>query len=513
MRAALEHTPLPAAVSHAALYAWRKLGSEHAYAVRSSATAEDLPGASFAGQQETYLNIRGEAALLDAIRLCFASLFTDRAILYRAKNGFGHRGVSLSVVVQRMVFPDAAGILFTADPVTGHRGTVAIDAGFGLGEALVSGLVIADLYRLDKKTGAIKEVRVGDKAVAIRPLPGGGTVTEELPAEQRTARVLDDAALAELYALAKKVEALRGGAPQDIEWCLCGKELFLVQARPITSLYPLPTPRPADSSLHVYVSFNHAQNMIDPISPFGRDVWRALFPLGKASFEEILGPRSPLTEAGGRLYLDVSTALRIKPLRKFIIGLLRVVYPEVAARLELLADRPEVQAGPRPRGAGLRLVFKLLRPIPPRIIKQILWGSGEELLAWGNHFIDDRVRKFHVRLASVPPGAPRLREAHVALSQLLIDRFGSEVPRDRAVLETLPGVGRKTANLVVGQAFAKPAICVDTHVHRISNRLGWVRTDTPEETEHALYATIDARWWPYVNLYLVTWGQNCCRPV
>ncbi|MFO0655892.1 MAG: PEP/pyruvate-binding domain-containing protein [Polyangia bacterium] len=154
------------------------IGDGYAYAVRSSATAEDLPGASFAGQQDTYLNIRGEAALIDAIRRCFVSLFTDRAILYRQKNRFGHRGIALSVVVQRMVFPDAAGILFTADPVSGHRGTIAIDAGFGLGEALVSGLVTADLYRIDKATGAVKEVRVGDKAIAIRALPTGGTVTE-----------------------------------------------------------------------------------------------------------------------------------------------------------------------------------------------------------------------------------------------------------------------------------------------------------------------------------------------
>ncbi|HEY0092894.1 MAG TPA: PEP/pyruvate-binding domain-containing protein, partial [Archangium sp.] len=162
MRAALGRAPLPPTVAEAVLATWRELGTEASWAVRSSATAEDLPDASFAGQQDTYLNIRGADALLDAVRRCWVSLFTDRAVLYRARSGFGHRGVKLSVVVQRMVLPEVSGILFTADPITGRRGAVSTDAGFGLGEALVSGLINADLYKVDKETGALLEVHVGD---------------------------------------------------------------------------------------------------------------------------------------------------------------------------------------------------------------------------------------------------------------------------------------------------------------------------------------------------------------
>ncbi|HYO71506.1 MAG TPA: PEP/pyruvate-binding domain-containing protein, partial [Archangium sp.] len=206
-REVLGRAPVPQAVAQAVLTTWRALGTEASWAVRSSATAEDLPDASFAGQQDTYLNIRGAEALLDAVRRCWVSLFTDRAVLYRARSGFGHRAVKLSVVVQRMVLPEVSGILFTADPITGRRGTVSIDAGFGLGEALVSGLINADLYKVDKETGEILEVQVGDKALAIRPRPEGGTWEERLPEAVRGARALDDAALRELVAMGVRIEA------------------------------------------------------------------------------------------------------------------------------------------------------------------------------------------------------------------------------------------------------------------------------------------------------------------
>ncbi|MFY0532297.1 PEP/pyruvate-binding domain-containing protein [Nannocystis pusilla] len=246
VRDALLAVPLPPALVADITAAHHELGREHAYAVRSSATAEDLPGASFAGQQDTYLNIRGDDELLAAVRRCFASLFTDRAILYRARNGFGHRHVALAVVVQRMVVPEASGILFTADPVTGHRGTLTIDAGYGLGEALVSGLVTADLYRVDRRTGALKELRVGDKQVAIRPVPGGGTVTEDVPEDRRRARVLDDAAVAALADLGARVEAHYGGVPQDLEWCLSGQQSG--SCRRARSPRSIHCPRPAPTT-------------------------------------------------------------------------------------------------------------------------------------------------------------------------------------------------------------------------------------------------------------------------
>ena len=150
-----------------------KLGEKDAYAVRSSATAEDLPTASFAGQQDTYLNIMGKDAILKHISKCWASLFTDRAVTYRIQNGFDHRKVHLSVVVQRMVFPQAAGIMFTADPVTSNRKVLSIDASFGLGEALVSGLVNADIYKV--REGRIVDKKISTKKLAIYALEKGGT--------------------------------------------------------------------------------------------------------------------------------------------------------------------------------------------------------------------------------------------------------------------------------------------------------------------------------------------------
>ncbi|MCP4420374.1 MAG: phosphoenolpyruvate synthase, partial [Chloroflexi bacterium] len=191
VRTTLTGLPLPEDVETAVLAAWRTAGADDAYAVRSSATAEDLPSASFAGQQDTYLNIRGEKPILAQVKACFISLFTDRAILYRIQNGFDHRDVKLSVVVQQMVKPDVSGTLFTADPVSGHRQIISIDASFGLGEALVSGMVTPDLYKVDKRDWTITECTVSEKQVAIWSLPDGGTKTEDLVGEKRTAQVLD----------------------------------------------------------------------------------------------------------------------------------------------------------------------------------------------------------------------------------------------------------------------------------------------------------------------------------
>lgn len=444
VRAALLSVPLPAAVSDGAIAAWRDIGDGHAYAVRSSATAEDLPGASFAGQQDTYLNVRGESALLDAIRRCFASLFTDRAILYRQKNGFGHRGIALSVVIQRMVFPDAAGILFTADPVSGHRGTMTIDAGFGLGEALVSGLLTADLYRIDKSSGAVKEVRVGDKAIAIRPLPTGGTVTESLSDAQRHARVLDDAALKKLWTLARRVEAHYGGVPQDLEWCLERGELFLVQARPITSLYPLPAPVP-DERLHVYFGFGHAQNMIAPMSPLGIDIWRTVFPLGKASLPEVVEEPTVMVSAGGRLYIDVTAVLSTAPLRRAVLGALGAVYPDIARLLDELAKRPEIAtaAGPDPR--SLLLVWNLLGGVPPRLFKELLWNEPEQLLPGIEAAIATQLDSFRRDIERETPGLARLERFRWLMSSMFgilpkfVPRFGSAMLALRLLRQRFAG--------------------------------------------------------------------------
>ena len=259
-----------------------------AYAVRSSATAEDLPHASFAGQQDTYLNIIGKEAILQHISKCWASLFTDRAVIYRLQNGFDHRKVYLSVVVQKMIFPQASGILFTADPITSNRKLLSIDASFGLGEALVSGLVTADSYKVQE--GEIIDKKISTKKLAIYALKDGGTETGQIEPEQQKTQTLTDEQILQLARIGRKIEA-HFGCPQDIEWCLVDDTFYIVQSRPITTLFPIPEAN--DEENHVYVSVGHQQMMTDPMKPLGLSFF-------------LLTTLHPCVKAGGRLFVDVT---------------------------------------------------------------------------------------------------------------------------------------------------------------------------------------------------------------
>src|SRR6202022_1848384 len=190
-RRALEGIAIPEDLASAITRTLARLGEQAAYAVRSSATAEDLPTASFAGQHDTYLNVVGPAAILEHISRCWASLFTERAVTYRLRNRFDHRKVRMAVVVQQMVFPDAAGVLFTADPITSNRKVASVEATFGLGEALVSGLVNADMYKV--RDGEVVAKAVATKQLAIRASPAGGTQEEAIDPERQEQPALTDA--------------------------------------------------------------------------------------------------------------------------------------------------------------------------------------------------------------------------------------------------------------------------------------------------------------------------------
>jgi rifampicin phosphotransferase len=263
--------PMPGAIAEAVRHAYAELGQgDLAVAVRSSATAEDLPGTSFAGQQETYLNLRGEEALLQGVRRCWASLWTARAIGYRLQMGIDHRSVSMAVVVQRMVRPDVAGVLFTANPTTGERTELVVDASYGLGEAVVSGLVTPDRLLIDRATLAIKEAVLGAKEVAILPSDEQGTVTEAVPEDRRGQQALSARWVRELGGLALRVESEFGGAPQDIEWAMAEGRCWLLQARPMTALPSPPlkdvrweSPIPGAK----WVRRQVAENMPEPLSP------------------------------------------------------------------------------------------------------------------------------------------------------------------------------------------------------------------------------------------------------
>ncbi|HEY9639027.1 MAG TPA: PEP/pyruvate-binding domain-containing protein, partial [Coleofasciculaceae cyanobacterium] len=208
IRRMIEGIAIPEDMSEAIARFLSRLGEQDAYAVRSSATAEDLPTASFAGQQDTYLNIIGKEAILTHISKCWASLFTERAVIYRIQNGFDHRNVYLSVVVQKMVFPQAAGILFTADPVTGHRNVVSIDASFGLGEAIVSGRVNADNYKV--RNGKVIDKKISTKKLAIYALKEGGIKEQEIEPEQQNQQVLTDEQIVQLERIGRKIEKYFG---------------------------------------------------------------------------------------------------------------------------------------------------------------------------------------------------------------------------------------------------------------------------------------------------------------
>ncbi|HEY3978788.1 MAG TPA: rifamycin-inactivating phosphotransferase [Streptosporangiaceae bacterium] len=302
-RRVLERAAIPDDLEAAIRGPLARLGEHAAYAVRSSATAEDLPTASFAGQQDSYLNVIGPA-VLQHVRQCWASLFTERAVAYRLRNGFDHRKVGMAVVVQRMVFPQAAGILFTADPVTSNRKISFVEAGWGLGEALVSGLVNPDTYQV--RDGGIIARAVAAKQRAILASPGGGTREQAVEPGRQELPALTDAQVVRLAELGRRIEA-HFGRPQDIEWCLADDGFQVVQSRPITTLFPVP--EAGDDENHVYLSVGHQQMMTDAMRPLGLSFW------------QLTTPR-PMREAGGRLFVD-ATAILSSPASR--AGLLDVV--------------------------------------------------------------------------------------------------------------------------------------------------------------------------------------------
>ncbi|MBJ8072155.1 phosphoenolpyruvate synthase [Bacillus cereus] len=321
IRETIMEVEIPSDVVEAVAHYLSRFGNEHAYAVRSSATAEDLPYASFAGQQDTYLNIIGKEAILQHVRKCWASLFTDRAVIYRMQNGFEHSQVSICVVVQRMVFPQASGILFTADPITCNRKVLSIDASFGLGEALVSGLVSADNYKV--KEGEIAEKMIATKKLAIYALKEGGTETKQINLAQQKIQTLTEQQILQLAQIGRQIEAYFG-CPQDIEWCLVNDTFYIVQSRPITTLYPIPEAN--DQENHVYVSVGHQQMMTDPLKPLGM----SLFQL--TSF----GPRF---QAGGRLFVDVAQRLASPASRELLLNTIGNSEPLIKDALTTVIER------------------------------------------------------------------------------------------------------------------------------------------------------------------------------
>ena len=292
-----------------------------AWAIRSSATAEDLPTASFAGQHDTFLNVVEPDDIIDWIRQCWASLFTERAVTYRQRNDIDHRGVSIAVIVQQMVIPDASGVMFTADPLTFDRELLAVESCVGLGEAFVSGLVNADRYKV--RRGAIVDKFVGTKRLAIQPMPGGGTGHQELDPVRQVRPAISDGEVLRLAALGRQIEA-HFGCPQDIEWCLAHDDFQIVQSRPITT--PFPIPHADDDAKHVYISVGHNQMMTDAIKPLGLSLWQMTTP-------------APMSEAGGRLFVDITARLAAPSSRISFLELAGKTDPLLRDALQTVVDR------------------------------------------------------------------------------------------------------------------------------------------------------------------------------
>ncbi|WP_160725641.1 phosphoenolpyruvate synthase [Bacillus sp. USDA818B3_A] len=345
LRKLITEVEIPSDVVKAVTDYHSQFGAEQAYAIRSSATAEDLPHASFAGQHDTYLNIIGKEAILQHIRKCWASLFTDRAVTYRIQNRMDHRQVDISVIVQRMVFPQASGILFTADPITNNRKLLSIDASFGLGEATVSGLVSADCYKV--KEEKIVNKMIPTKKLGIYALKDGGTETKQINPDQQRAQTLTDQQILQLARIGRQIEAYFG-CPQDIEWCLVDDTFYIVQSRPITTLFPIPETN--DQENHVFISVGHQQMMTDPIKPLGLSFF-------------LLTTNAPMRKAGGRLFVDITHQLASPVSRNILLKamgqhdpLMKDAIMNIIERGDFIKSLPNDHKAPRPpRGNTDRL--------------------------------------------------------------------------------------------------------------------------------------------------------------
>ena len=390
--------PIPAEIRDKVTQTLSRFGAEHAYAVRSSATAEDLPHASFAGQQDTFLNVIGVPSILRHISKCWASLYTERAVIYRMQNGFSHQDVSIAVIVQRMVFPEASGILFTADPITSNRKVLSINASYGLGEALVSGVVTPDCYRV--KGDDIIEKMIAAKEMAVLNVKDGGTRQEPIEQALQRVQTLTDAQILQLARIGRQIEEYFN-CPQDIEWCLAGDTFHIVQSRPITTLYPIP--EATDQENHVYVSVGHQQMMTAPMKPLGLSFY-------------LLTTPAPMRTAGGRLFVDVSQQLASPAGRDLLLHTLGKSDPLIKDALMTIIKREDfikkppqesqpiaaaqkrpaslAQSAPEPNISVVSDLIRSSKASIEQVKKQIQTKSGMDLI----EFIEEDLKEFKKEL-------------------------------------------------------------------------------------------------------------------
>ncbi|NPV93011.1 MAG: phosphoenolpyruvate synthase [Firmicutes bacterium] len=377
IRSLFEAGTVPDQILEALYQAYAEM-CEGTVAVRSSATAEDLPYASFAGQQDTYLNINGRERLLSAVKSCWSSLWTARALSYRARQEIPPSALALAVVVQRLVFSEASGVMFTANPVNGRRDQLVIDGTWGLGEALVSGQVNPDHWVVEKESGLIVSTAIADKKVMTRRTEDG-VESVETPASRRKAPSLSGDEISELVDIGLRVEE-RFGQPQDVEWALAGGRIYLVQSRPITSLFPLPEPKPRRAEgPRVYVCGNLMQGLVEPITPMGISAFSML----ARGIANLWGFRIPPGEtppafktAAGRVFIDVTTAVRHTRTRGAVLTVTSMVDKPTSQALGRLLERDR-RYDPLKQRLPLRYPWRfILRVLSRAVYTFILPAAG-----------------------------------------------------------------------------------------------------------------------------------------
>lgn len=428
----------------AELMAWYRQMSQPPVAVRSSATTEDLPDLSFAGQQDTFLNVLGETALLEAVVDCWSSLWTARAIGYRLRNQLHQDNLALAVVIQPMVESEVSGVMFTANPLTGLRREVVINAIFGLGEALVSGRSEPDEYVVYWMANpSIHSKRIGAKALTLTGSQEGG-LREEI-AERSNHPALTDIQVLTLAEMGKRIESLYG-FPQDIEWAIQNDQVFILQSRPITSLYPLPENLPEDP-LHILFSLGAVQGMLDPITPLGRDTFTMLLISGARLFGYRLTPKSQqgLFTAGERLWVNITPMVRVPFGRKALHGMLGMVEPSTQKLLDLLFQEQGLQS-PHPvvRPITRLHLARFFLPVGANVLLNLIAPHlrRRQLISTTEALLENLERQFQA-VEGLPP--QQALEAILKIASGYIDRY---LPRVFIRLVSMVATGVGSLNLI-----------------------------------------------------------------
>lgn len=419
VRQAVLSCALPEAFAREVVQAWETMTNNAPVAVRSSATTEDLANASFAGQQDTYLSIETGRELLEALRGCWASLFTERAVVYRRAHGFDNTRVSMAVVVQRMVAADSAGVLFTADPLSGQRGISVIEAVAGLGEALVSGHATPERYRIRGRDGVVL-ARIGTHGAPLTANQG----------------LVDERALRELNTLGRRAEA-SAQQPMDIEWAIEKGRVWLLQARPITTLWPLPEGRLLPG-FRIFVSFGHMQVYTSPLSRVALSMFARMAPIGR---DPRTGLSSIIRNAGERVYFDATPALAREPFRRLLPALLMNASEPIARRLETAAAREELRDLPDSERANLSVVVPVILGLLRQALRNVLTDPQrvrDDLFA----DLDEIIRHHGERLAGAKTLEDRL--------DVLFDELGTQLAN---VLKTM--IPRMLPAIFMGKAVSR----------------------------------------------------------